>query len=215
VVAVCVAIGYCQKTTTRSMKTGSIVLLVIVLGVALFAFSSVGTFNDFVSQDEAVTRSWANVETQYQRRSDLIPNLVNTVRGAAEFESETLEAVTSARSRATSISISAADLGDSAKMEEFMAAQQGLGSSLGRLLAISENYPELRATESFRDLQVQLEGTENRINQARRDYNGAVSSYNTRVRKFPGSIIAGMTGFSTKVPFEAQSGAEKAPVVEF
>lgn len=197
------------------MKTGTIVLGVIVLGVALFAFSSVGTYNAFVSRDEAVLRSWANVETQYQRRTDLIPNLVNTVRGAAEFESGTLEAVTSARARATSISISGADLGDSAKMEEFMAAQQGLSGALGRLLVISENYPQLRATESFRDLQVQLEGTENRINQARRDYNSSVSAYNTRVRSFPGSVIASMTGFSAKVPFEAQAGAEKAPVVEF
>jgi len=197
------------------MKTGTIVLLAIVFGVSLFAFSSVGTYNGFVTHEEAVSQAWANVETQYQRRSDLIPNLVSTVRGAAEFESETLEAVTNARARATSISISAADLGDPAKLEQYMAAQQGLGGALGKLLAISENYPELRATESFRDLQVQLEGTENRINQARRDYNGSVAAYNTSIRRFPGSLVASMTGFDSKAPFEAQAGAETAPVVEF
>jgi LemA protein len=197
------------------MKTGSIVLLSIVFVVGLFAFSSVGTYNGFVTNDEAVSQSWANVETQYQRRSDLIPNLVNTVKGAAEFESGTLEAVTNARARATSITISADDLGDPAKLEQYMAAQQGLGGALGKLLAISENYPELRATESFRDLQVQLEGTENRINQSRRDYNGTVAAYNTSIRQFPGSVIASMTGFESKIPFEAQAGAETAPSVEF
>jgi len=137
------------------------------------------------------------------------------VSGAADFEQETLTAVTEARARATSINLSGADLGDPARMEEFMTAQESLGGALGRLLVVSENYPALRATDAFRDLQVQLEGTENRINVARRDYNSAVAAYNGKVRRFPGSIVASITGFETKAPFEARQGAEDAPVVDF
>ena len=188
-------------------------VLTLILGIAVFA--GFGTYNDLVDSDENVIRSWADVETQYQRRSDLIPNLVRTVQGAADFEAETLEAVTNARARATSVNLSADDLVDPAKMESFMAAQESLSGALGRLLMVTENYPDLRATEGFRDLQTQLEGTENRINVARRDYNAAVSSYNGSVRRFPGSIVASMTGFERKTPFEAISGAEKAPVVDF
>ena len=197
------------------MRPGITFAAVALLVMGLAFFMGVGSYNGLVTADEAVTRSWADVETQYQRRADLIPNLVNTVRGAADFEQETLTAVTEARARATSINLSADDLNDPAQMEAFMAAQQSLSGALGRLLVVSENYPDLRATEAFRDLQVQLEGTENRINVARRDYNDAVAAYNGKVRRFPGSIIASMTGFDTKTPFEAAKGAEDAPTVSF
>lgn len=194
---------------------GTIVLVVIILLVGFAGCAGCGTYNGLVSLEESVERAWADVETQYQRRADLIPNLVNTVKGAADFEQETLESVTSARARATSINISADDLDDPAKMREFMEAQRQLGSSLGRLLAVAENYPQLRATEAFRDLQVQLEGTENRINVARRDYNGAVQSYNTGVRRFPANLVAGIFGFDRRTSFEADAGAEQAPEVDF
>ena len=194
---------------------GTITLVIIVLLVAFAGCAGCGTYNGLVSLDEGVERSWADVESQYQRRADLIPNLVNTVRGAADFEQETLESVTSARARATSINITADDLGNPEKMQQYMAAQQQLGQSLGRLLAVAENYPQLRATEAFRDLQAQLEGTENRINVARRDYNGAVQGYNTAVRRFPANMIAGMFGFDRRTPFEADEGADRAPEVNF
>ena len=197
------------------MKATIYVLVAVLAVLAIFVVSGIGTYNDLVSEEEIVSQSWANVETQYQRRADLIPNLVNTVSGAADFERETLEAVTSARARATSINLSADDLSDPGRMQDFMAAQESLGGALGRLLVVAENYPQLRATENFQTLQTQLEGTENRINIARRDYNGAVRAYNTKVRQFPGSIIAGVTGFDRRTPFESQGGAEKAPQVEF
>lgn len=197
------------------MRPGLLIASIVLIVIGLAFFAGVGSYNGLVTADEAVGQSWADVETQYQRRADLIPNLVNTVSGAADFEQETLTAVTEARARATSINLSADDLGDPARMEEFMAAQQSLGGALGRLLVVSENYPDLRATEAFRDLQAQLEGTENRINVARRDYNGAVAAYNGKVRRFPGSMVAGITGFDRKTPFEARKGAEDAPTVEF
>ncbi|GMQ80781.1 MAG: LemA family protein [Rhodothermia bacterium] len=197
------------------MKVALYTLGAILLVVGIFAYTGIGTYNELVSQEEAVSQSWADVETQYQRRADLIPNLVNTVRGAADFESETLVAVTEARARATSINLSADDLSNPSRVQEFMAAQASLGGALGRLLVVSENYPQLRATEAFQTLQTQLEGTENRITVARRDYNNFVATYNTKVRQFPGSIIAGVTGFDRRIPFEAQGGAEKAPQVDF
>jgi LemA protein len=197
----------------RSKGTISLVIIVILVGFA--GCAGCGTYNGLVALDEGVDRSWADVETQYQRRADLIPNLVSTVKGAADFEQETLESVTSARARATSITITAEDLGDREKMAEYMAAQQQLGQSLGRLLAVAENYPQLRATEAFRDLQAQLEGTENRINVARRDYNGTVQNYNTAVRRFPANLVAGVFGFDRRTPFEADEGADRAPEVNF
>lgn len=197
------------------MNTGKIVAIGVVVVIAFGLFSGVGTFNSLVDAEEGVSQAWANVETNYQRRSDLIPNLVSTVQGAADFERETLEAVTNARARATSINLDASDLSDPGRVQEFMAAQDGLSGALGRLLMVTENYPDLRATEAFRDLQSQLEGTENRISVARRDYNAAVATYNQRVRRFPGSIVASMTGFERRTPFEAQAGAEKAPEVDF
>lgn len=196
-------------------STGGIILLVVLLLVAFGGCAGCSAYNSLVSEDERVEQAWGNVETQYQRRADLVPNLVATVRGAADFEQETLQAVTEARARATSINLTVDDLDDPATMQRFQAAQSQLSSALGRLLAVSENYPQLRATESFRDLQAQLEGTENRITVARRDYNESVRSYNTRVRRFPTAIVAGLAGFDRRVPFEADEGAERAPEVVF
>ena len=193
---------------------GALTVIVIVLLVAFIGCAGCGTYNGLVAQDERVTKSWADVESQYQRRADLIPNLVTTVRAAADFERETIESVTNARARATSITISADDLGDAAKMAQFMDAQQQLGQSLGRLIAVAENYPQLSATENFRGLQAQIEGTENRIAVARRDYNNTVRTYNTSIRRFPASIVASVSGFSRRTPFESTPGSEKAPSVE-
>lgn len=194
---------------------GTLGLLIVLLLVGFAGCAGCGSYNSLVDLDEQVNQAWANVESQYQRRADLIPNLVNTVKGAANFEQETLEAVVNARARATSLNLSADDLNDPDKMAQFMAAQQQLGGALGRLLVVAENYPELRATEAFRDLQAQLEGTENRINVARRDYNEVVRTYNARVRRFPTSLIAGLFGFERRTPFEAAPGSEQAPVVDF
>ncbi len=196
-------------------STGTIAILVVVLLVLFAGCAGCSTYNSMIASEESVEQSWADVETQYQRRADLIPNLVNTVRGAADFEQETLESVTEARARATSINLTADDLSDPAKVRAFQEAQSQLSGALSRLLAVSENYPQLRATESFRDLQVQLEGTENRINVARRDYNGSVREYNTQVRRFPANIFAGIFGFDRRTPFEADEGAEQAPTVDF
>ncbi len=197
----------------RSKGTIGILLVVILLFFA--GCAGCNTYNTMVQAEEIVEQAWADVETQYQRRADLIPNLVNTVRGAADFEQETLQAVTEARARATSINLTADDLDDPERVRAFMAAQNELGGALGRLLAVAENYPQLRATEAFRDLQAQLEGTENRINTARRDYNQAVQRYNTQVRRFPTNIFAGLFGFERRTPFEAAEGAERAPEVQF
>jgi LemA protein len=197
------------------MKAALIGLGGLILVIVLILMAVIPAYNGMVDQDEKVTQSWADVETQYQRRADLIPNLVNTVKGAADFEKETLDAVISARARATSINLSPGDLSDPSKIKSFMSAQNSLSGALGRLLVVSENYPQLRATESFQQLQDQLEGTENRINVARRDYNNAVRNYNTTIRRFPGSLVASLTGFERRTPFEAQAGAEKAPQVDF
>lgn len=193
----------------------AIIILVAILFLGFVGFSGCNTYNTLVTEDERVEQSWADVQTQYQRRADLVPNLVATVRGAADFERETLESVTEARARATAINLSVDDLSDPAAVQRFQEAQGQLGSALGRLLAVSENYPQLRATESFRDLQAQLEGTENRIAVARRDYNAAVQRYNTTVRRFPNSMYAGMFGFERRIQFEADPGAERAPTVDF
>ena len=196
-------------------STGAIILIVILLVLGIGGCAGVGTYNRLVGLDENVERSWGDVQTQYQRRADLIPNLVNTVKGAANFEQETLEAVTNARARATSINLDADDLNDPAKMQQFQEAQSELGRSLGRLLVVAENYPQLQATQAFRDLQVQLEGTENRITVARRDYNATVQTYNTSVRSFPASLLAGMFGFDRRASFESDPGSEQAPEVSF
>ncbi|MFO8099983.1 MAG: LemA family protein [Salinibacter sp.] len=197
----------------RSKGVIAVVVLALLLGLA--GCGAVSSYNTLVGADEEVRTAWSNLEAQYQRRADLIPNLVETVEGAADFEQETLQSVTEARSKATSVQISADDLNDPQQLQQFQQAQSALGQSLGRLLAVSENYPELRATQNFSDLQAQLEGTENRIAVARRDYNNAVRSYNTTVRSFPTVVFAPLLGFEPSVPFEAEEGSEDAPDVTF
>jgi LemA protein len=190
-----------------------LVIALIILGL-IFAFSGCGSYNTFVEKDTAVEQAWGNVQSAYQRRADLIPNLVATVKGAADFEQSTLTQVAEARAKATSIQVDPTKLTPE-KMAEFQSAQGELSSALGRLLMVTENYPELRATQSFQELQAQLEGTENRIKVERDKFNGVVADYNTSVRRFPANVWAGLFGFSRKAAFEAQEGAQNAPKVEF
>ena len=196
-------------------STGTLALIAILVLLGLGGVAGCSSYNGLVTEDERVEQSFGNLQSQYQRRADLIPNLVNTVRGAADFEQETLTQVTEARSQATSVNLTADDLSDPAKIAAFQQAQSQLTGALSRLLVTVERYPELRATEAFRDLQSQLEGTENRINVARRDYNESVRVYNTKVRRFPTAIFAGMFGFDRRTPFEAEAGADQAPTVDF
>ncbi|WP_113663934.1 LemA family protein [Pedobacter nanyangensis] len=193
------------------MKKVIIGIVAIVLLLALF--SGCG-YNSLVKLDETVKTSWSNVETQYQRRADLIPNLVNTVKGAAKFEESTLTAVIEARSKASQITIDPDKLNED-NIQKYQAAQGQITQALGRLMVLTENYPQLKATDQFRDLSAQLEGTENRITVARKDYNDAVQVYNTKVRSFPNNLTAGLFGFSQKAPFKADAGAQNAPKVEF
>ncbi|MDT0645858.1 LemA family protein [Zunongwangia sp. F260] len=188
-------------------------IVIVVLGIIIYSLTA-GVNNTAVELEENVTRTWADVETSYQRRSDLIPNLVSTVRGAADFERGTLTDVIEARSRATSINVDANNL-DPQQIQQFQEAQGEVSSALSRLLVTVERYPELRANQNFLQLQSQLEGTENRISVARTRYNESVQEYNTYIRKFPNNIFAGMFGFERKPPFEAEAGAENAPDVEF
>lgn len=183
------------------------------LGLIAVLLSSCG-YNSMVTKDEDVAGKWAQVETQYQRRSDLIPNLVNTVKGYADFEKETLSAVIEARSKATSMQVDPSKL-DAKTLANFQKAQGAVSSSLSRLLVSVERYPELKANENFRDLQAQLEGTENRIAVARKDFNDAVKEYNAYIRKFPNNMFSGMFGFEKKAYFEAEEGSDKAPEVKF
>lgn len=189
--------------------------LLIILGiVVVLLFMGCGQYNSLVQQDENVKKVWNNVQTQYQRRADLIPNLVNTVRGEANFERGTLNDVINARARATSMQISPENL-TTENIERFQQAQSQLSGALSRLLVTVEQYPNLRANDAFRNLQVQLEGTENRIATARNDFNTAVQSYNTQVRKFPTVIFAGIMGFSPRQGFTADEGSQNAPTVDF
>ena len=181
--------------------------------LAVFALQSCN-YNSLVEDQQGVDQAWAEVENQYQRRADLIPNLVNTVKGYAKHERSTLEKVTEARAKATSINLSADDLTPE-KLAEYQQAQAQVRSALGRLIAVSESYPDLKANENFRDLQTQLEGTENRITTARGRYTEAVRNYNTAIKKFPTLIYAGILGFKPKPQFSAEAGAEKAPEVNF
>ncbi|AEN73691.1 LemA family protein [Rhodothermus marinus SG0.5JP17-172] len=194
---------------------GLLALVVVVLLLGMAGCAGCSAYNRMVEADEMVARAWADLQAQYQRRANLIPNLVRTVQASANFERETLEAVTNARARATSITLSVEDLSDPEKVRQFQEAQAQLSSALARLLAVAENYPQLQTTEAFRDLLVQLEGTENRIAVARRDYNEAVRRYNTLVRRFPTVLVASLTGFAPKQPFEAAESAQEAPEVEF
>ena len=188
---------------------------IIVLGIlAIIVLWIAGMYNGFVAAEEEVESAWSQVENQYQRRADLVPNLVATVKGYAAHESETLQGVVDARARATQITIDPATATPE-QLAAFQAAQGELSQALGKLLAIAENYPDLKANENFRDLQAQLEGTENRITVARQLFNESARNYNTKIRRFPNNILAGMCGFEKKPYFEAEEGASKAPKVEF
>lgn len=187
----------------------------ILIGlVLLFGFSMCNTYNKLGPMDEGVKKAWSQVENQYQRRADLIPNLVNTVKGYANFEQETLQKVVEARASATQVKIDAGNLTPE-NIQRFEQAQQGLSGALGRLLAVAENYPDLKANQSFLDLQKQLEGTENRISVERKNFNDTVNGYNSYIRRFPTNLIAGMFGFTPKGYFQAAPGSEKAPEVKF
>lgn len=191
------------------MKIIRLFMLVAILPL----LSSCG-YNQMVALEEEVAGQWANVETAYQRRADLIPNLVNTVKGYADFEKETLEAVVNARAKATATTIDPSKL-DAASLKSFQANQGELSSALSRLLVVAERYPDLKANQNFLELQSQLEGTENRISVERRRFNEVVRNYNSYIRKFPNNLIAGMFDFEAKAYFEADAGAEKAPAVTF
>ena len=189
-------------------------LIITIVVIALVALWGISSYNGLVGMDENVSNQWANVETQYQRRSDLIPNLVNTVKGYAKHESQTLEAVMAARSQATQVKIDPSNCTPQ-QLAAYQKAQGDVTTALGKLLAITENYPDLKANQNFLELQSQLEGTENRINVARKDFNDSAKEYNTSLRRFPSNIIASMFGFEKRNYFEAEAGAEKAPKVEF
>ncbi|PZX47021.1 LemA family protein [Algoriphagus chordae] len=187
--------------------------ILLVLGIFIYT-KAVGTYNTFVQTEEVINGQWAQVETQYQRRSDLIPNLVSTVKGYAEFEQSTLTQVIEARAKATSVNVDAGDLTPE-KLAQFQGAQDNLSGALGRLLVSVERYPDLKANQNFLELQAQLEGTENRIAVARRDFNQSVQAYNSNLRTFPNNIFAGWYGFEPKGYFEASEGSENAPSVQF
>ncbi len=190
----------------------TIIIVVVVLFLIYNFFT--GKYNSMVTKEEAVTTQWSNVETQYQRRNDLIPNLVNTVKGFAEQEQEVLVGVTEARAKASSINVDPTNL-TAANLQQFQAAQGELSSSLSRLLVTVERYPDLKSNQNFLELQAQLEGTENRIAVARKRFNETAQDFNTYIRVFPNSIISNMSGFERKALFEADEGAENAPTVEF
>lgn len=200
------------------MKKGCLISIVIVAVIAVVVISLIvwGTkvYNNMVAMNEGVTSQWGNVETAYQRRADLIPNFVNTVKGAADFEQSTLTQVIEARARATQVTIDPSNM-TAENMQQFQQAQGELSSSLSRLMVVVEQYPQLKATQNFRDLQVELEGTENRISVERRKYNEIAMTFNTFIKRFPQNFLAGPFGFSVKPYFEAQQGSERAPEVKF
>ena len=189
-------------------------LLIIIAIIALLVIWGISAYNGMIGVQEDATNAAAAVQSAYQRRADLIPNLVETVKGYAQHEEKTLTEVTEARNKATSVTIDPSNM-TAEQMKEFQKAQSELKSSLGRLIAVAESYPDLKANENFRDLQNQLEGSENRINEARNKYNDAVTRYNKNIRSFPNNIFAGIFGFKTMEKFAAESGAEKAPKVQF
>ncbi|MGE5394265.1 MAG: LemA family protein [Candidatus Saccharibacteria bacterium] len=196
------------------MKKTWIILAVIVV-IVLLAYSSIkGSYNSMVNMEEGVTAQWSQVENVYQRRADLIPNLVSTVKGYADFEKETLTQVIEARAKATQVTVDPKNLNPQA-LQQFQDAQSGLSSALGRLMVVVEKYPDLKANQGFLDLQAQLEGTENRISVERMKFNQTAQAYNTFIRQFPKNIWAGMFGFEKKAYFAAEAGANKAPKVQF
>ena len=188
--------------------------LILFAVVVLCSMTSCSTYNNMVTMDEAVKSAWSNVETQYQRRADLIPNLVSTVKGYASHEQNTLQAVVDARSKATSVSVSLDELTPE-NIAQFQQAQSAVTSALGRLIAVAENYPDLKANQNFLEFQAQLEGTENRITVARKAFNDATQQYNVQVRRFPANLIAMLFGFDEKPYYEADESAATAPKVEF
>lgn len=193
------------------MKKSLWIALAVVAAIVVWGYT---IYNGLVEKEEAVHSAWSNVETQYQRRADLIPNLVNTVKGYAAHEQQTFASVVEARSKATSMTVDADDLTPE-KLAAFQQAQEGVRSALGRLIAIAENYPDLKANSNFQELQAQLEGTENRISVARTAFNEATRVYNTAIRRFPANLVAGMTSFGQKPYFESNDGTEQAPEVAF
>ncbi len=196
------------------MKKGQIIGLSIAIIVLIFILTGVSMYNSLVKAEENVNAQWANVENVYQRRADLIPNLVNTVKGYANFEQKTITDVIEARAKATSVNINPETLNE-ANLQEFQNAQEQLSSALSRLMVVVERYPELKANQNFLELQSQLEGTENRIAVERRKFNEMAQSYNKSIRTFPRNVIANMFGFERKAYFEAAEGAEQVPKVEF
>ena len=188
-------------------------VVILFLAIAIGGWMK-ASYNEMVKLDEGVSTAWSNVQSQYQRRADLIPNLVNTVKGYAAHEKETLEGVIAARSKATQMTIDPSNLTEE-NMKKFQQAQGELSSALGKLLMVQERYPELKANENFSELQAQLEGTENRIAVERNNFNKVVEEYNLKVRSFPNNILAGIFGFEKKSKFEAEAGSEKAPEVKF
>jgi LemA protein len=203
-----------NSTKNKNQMRRSLPLLIVLGLVVLLLFWGCGSYNGLVQQDESVKKVWNNVQSQYQRRADLIPNLVNTVKGEANFERGTLNDVINARARATSMNVSPENLTPE-NIEKFQQAQGQLSGALSRLLVTVERYPNLRANDAFRNLQTQLEGTENRITVARNDFNEAVQTYNTKVRTFPTNIFAGIMGFNQRQGFTADPGSQNAPNVDF
>lgn len=200
---------------SKGLKIGLGIAGAVVLFIILIVSWATGKYNGFVGLNENVKSAWSQVENVYQRRADLVPNLVATVKGVANFEKETYTAVTEARAKVGQIKLTADQLSDPAAIQRFQQAQDGLGSALSRLLVVSENYPQLKANENFLQLQSQLEGTENRITVERQKYNNIATDYNTAIKRFPGAIIANFGGFKEKEYFKAAAGADQAPKVQF
>ena len=196
------------------MKKETIILLAVLGGLLLVVFNGCGSYNNMVTKQETVSSAWAQVENVYQRRSDLIPNLVSTVKGVANFEQKTLTDVIQARANASQIKVDASKLSPE-QIQKFQASQGELSQALGRLMVVAEQYPQLKATQNFLELQSQLEGTENRITVERQKFNDVVKDYNSYIRRFPQVIYSGMFGFDKKGYFEAAAGSDKAPKVEF
>lgn len=194
------------------MSTGKIALIVFAALFVIVGFWGCNGYNNLVSADQGVKKVWSNVETNYQRRTDLYSSVIKTIEGSANFEKSTLKEVLEARSKATQIKV---DINDPASLEAYQKAQASLQGSFSRLMAVAENYPDLKTTSAFRDFQTQIEGTENRINVARQDYNKAIEDYNLRVKRFPGVILARLFGYMDKPYYKADEGTEKAPNIEF
>jgi LemA protein len=199
----------------KGMMIGCAIGAVVLLAVGILVAWGISSYNNMISLDQAVIQQWSQVENQYQRRADLIPNLVNTVKGYADFEKEVLTQVTEARARVSQFNITPEVLNDPQAFAKFQSLQGELSGALSRLLVTVENYPQLKANENFLQLQAQLEGTENRISVERRKFNEVVQSYNTTIKRFPASMLAGMFGFGEKQYFKAIQGAETPPKVEF